>query len=97
MIQEAVHTISESARDSFLLWEITSGIAGLIGYVIWNERYQHRQDLALLKLESDRDNHSEQLDDFSEDMKNLVRMVTHIDRIMRRLATSQGIHVREDD
>lgn len=97
MLQEAAHAISESSKDGFILWEITSGIAGLIGYVIWNERYQHRQDLALLRLESDRDNHSDQLDEFSDDLKNLVKMVTHIDRIMRRLATSQGIHVREDD
>jgi hypothetical protein len=99
MLQEAAHIVAEAGKtmDSFIFWEITSGITAFVGYAIWNLRYQHKQDLALLRLESDRDNHSEQLDEFSDDLKNLVKMVTHIDRIMRRLATSQGIHVREDD
>lgn len=99
MFQEAAHLATEINRavDPFVFWEVTAGISALVGYIIWNERYQHRQDLALLRLESDRDNHSDQLDEFSDDLKNLVKMVTHIDRIMRRLATSQGIHVREDD
>lgn len=99
MIQEAAHLVSEAVRvvDQFVFWEATAGLAAIVGYIFYDIRYQHRQDLALLRLETDRDNHDEQLDELAEDMKNLVKMVTHIDRIMRRLASSQGIHVREDD
>jgi len=99
MIQEAAHLVSEATKtvDSFVFWEITSGITAFVGYVIWNERYQHRQDLALLKLESDRDNHSESIDDNERKIDEIVRIVTSIDRVVRRIADKNGIRMREDD
>lgn len=99
MIQEAAHIATEINRavDPFVFWEVTAGISALVGYIIWNERYQHRQDLALLKLESDRDNHRDNMEDFDQRLDKVVEIVTRIDRLVRRIAVKNDIHVREDD
>ena len=90
MIQESEKILEAAGGDSITAWAVRLGVVALFTYIWRNERYQHRQDLALLKLESDRDHHSKVLDE-------IVPLVTRIDRLVRRIAVSQNIHVREDD
>ena len=97
MIQEGQQILDVAGSDSITVWAMRIGVVALFTYVWRNERYQHTQDLAIQKLQSDSTDHDRQLDHVGSDLKELVKMVTHIDRVVRRMAVSQNIHVREDE